>query len=84
MEKAVEHNLIGGMTNRTLAMSYANAGRVEEGKAMFAKHIENYPELLKNVRWFLSVWSFKDIRVLEQIAEGYTKPLRGSSLIPSS
>ena len=73
MEKAVEHDLTTGAACRTLAMLYAQVGRVQKARAMFGDSTKKWPASMKNVRWYMSNFPFKDLQVAERIAEGYIK-----------
>lgn len=54
-------------------MAYAQAGRVEEARAKFDIGFKGFPPAIKNVRWFMTNWPFKDLQVTERFAEGYVK-----------
>jgi adenylate cyclase len=73
MEKADEHSIIGGGSKRTLGMLYAQVGRVQEAQVIFSEGIKGFPAPLANVRFFMTIWTFKDLHVMESIAEGYIK-----------
>jgi len=69
----MEDNPKAGFIPRLLGMVKVQAGFVQEGQEMFAKSIKGLPAPLQNVRSFLAFWNFKDLRVLESFAEGYSK-----------
>lgn len=54
-------------------MLYAQVGRVQEARAMLDESTKKWPASMKNVRWYMSNWPFKDLQVAERFAEGYVK-----------
>ena len=54
-------------------MLYAQVGRVQEAKAMINDITEKRPALMKNVRWYMSRWPFKDLQISERWVDGYLK-----------
>jgi hypothetical protein len=72
MEKAVKQNQ-AGYAIRLLAMIKANAGQIQEARTLFADSADKLPPSMKNVRFFMSAWPFKDFKVARNFAEGYVK-----------
>jgi adenylate cyclase len=54
-------------------MVYAQAGRVQEARAKFDRGFKGFPDAMKNVRWYMTNWPFKDLQVMERFAEGCIK-----------
>ena len=54
-------------------MLYAQVGRVQEARAMLDKGTKGWPAAMKNVRWYMSNFPYKDLEVAERFAEGYLK-----------
>ena len=74
MEKSIEHNpKFGPFLNRILAMYKVKAGLVQEGQDMFAKYSKKQPDSMKNVRYYMSLYAYRDPQVLKSFAEGYIK-----------
>ena len=73
MERFVKYNPKAGIGYLTLAMLYAQVGRVQEARAMLDKGTKGWPAAMKNVRWYMSNLPFKDLQVTERFAEGYVK-----------
>ena len=73
MEKFVKYNPKGGVGYLTLAMLYAQVGRVQEARAMLDKSTKGWSAAMKNVRWYMSNFPYKDLEVAERFAEGYVK-----------
>jgi hypothetical protein len=73
MEKALEFSIIGDLPKSTLSINYAQVGRIEEARAMLDDRIKKWPDSMKNVRWFMTNFTQKDLQVLERIAESLSK-----------
>ena len=58
---------------RTIAIIYANIGREQEARTMLEKATEGYPPTKKNVRYMMTNYPLKDLKVMEHIAESYVK-----------
>jgi len=73
MEKALKFSIIGDLPKTFLAPIYAQAGRIQEAKALLDERIKNFPASMKNVRWFMSRMTLKDLKAMEGWAEGFIK-----------
>lgn len=73
MERFIKYNPRGTFGYITLAISYANTGRIEEAKAMLDKGTKGWPPTMKNVRFMMTMMPFKDLQVMERFAEGLVK-----------
>ncbi len=73
MEKALKFSIIGDIPKQFLPIIYAQVGRVQEARTMLDDRTKGWPASMKNVRWFMTFWPFKDLQVMERIAEGYIK-----------
>ena len=71
MERFVKYNPKSGGGYRFLAMLYAQVGRVQEARAIFDDSTKEWPAAMKNVRWYMSNYPFKDLQVTERLAEGF-------------
>ena len=58
---------------RTLTIIYANIGQEQEARSMLEKATEGYPPEMKNVRYMMTKYPLKDLKVMERIAESYSK-----------
>jgi len=58
---------------RALTIIYANIGREQEALSMLQKATEGYPPEMKNVRYIMTKYPLKDLKVMERIAESYIK-----------
>ncbi|MHA1939499.1 MAG: tetratricopeptide repeat protein [Candidatus Thorarchaeota archaeon] len=56
-----------------LAMLYAQVGRDQEAQAMLDKGTKGLPAAMKNVRFIMSIFPFRDLQTAERFAEGYVK-----------
>ena len=55
-------------------MLYAQVGRVQEAQALLEKStLKGWPDTMKNVRFVMTLWDFKDLEATERFAEGYVK-----------
>lgn len=54
-------------------MIYANAGRDQDARTMLDKGTKGLPAPMKNVRFVMTLYPFRDLQVMEHIAEGYVK-----------
>ena len=73
MEKALEFSIIGDIPKSFLPIIYAQVGRVQEARAMLEDRTKEWPASMKNVRWFMSGLSLKDLQAAERFAEGLIK-----------
>jgi tetratricopeptide (TPR) repeat protein len=73
MERFVKYNPGPAWGQLTLALVYAQVGRVQEARAIFDKITEKWPNTMKNVRWWISNWPLKDLQVTQRFAEGWIK-----------
>ena len=73
LEKYVKYNPTHGLGPRLLSMSYANVDRMQESRAMFDRGFKGWPPAMKNVRFYMSLLPFRDLKVAESFAEGYIK-----------
>jgi tetratricopeptide (TPR) repeat protein len=73
MERFIKYNPGGTFGYLTLAISYANTGRIEEARAMLDKGIKGWPPSMKNVRFMMTAFPFKDHQVMERFAEAFVK-----------
>jgi hypothetical protein len=73
MERFVKYNPGPTWGQLTLALVYAQVGRVQEARAIFDDVTEKWPDTMKKVRWWISNWPFKDLQVTERFAEGWIK-----------
>jgi hypothetical protein len=73
MERFVKYNPKSGFGYRLLAMLYAQVGRVQEARAMFNDSTKKWSTAMKNVRWYMSNFPFKDLQFTERLAEGFIK-----------
>jgi adenylate cyclase len=62
-----------GFGYRTLTIIYANLGREQEARSMLEKATEGYPPTIKNVRYMMTKYPLKDLKVMQRIAESYSK-----------
>lgn len=73
MEKALEFSIIGDLPKASLSIIYAQTGRVQEARAMLDERIKKWPDSMKNVRWYMSNYPFKDLQVAKRFAKGLIK-----------
>ena len=73
MERFVKYNPGPALGQLTLALVYAQSGRVQEARAIFEEITKKWPVTMKNLRWWISRWPFKDLQVTERFAEGWIK-----------
>ena len=73
IERFVKYNPKSGFGYLTLAMLYAQVSRVQEARAMVDKGTKRWPAAMKNVRFLMTLWPFKDLQVMERFTEGYIK-----------
>ena len=72
MERYNKYNQ-AGFGYRTLTIIYANLGREQEARSMLEKATEGYPPTIKNVRYMMTKYPLKDLKVMQRIAESYSK-----------
>ena len=58
---------------RTLTIIYANIGRKQKARSMLEKATEGYPPTMKNVRFMMAMYPLKDLKVMQRIAESFSK-----------
>lgn len=73
MERFIKYNPKAGFGPRMLAMLYAQVGRDQEARAMLDKGTKGWPASMKNVRFMMTTFPFKDLQIMERFAEGYIK-----------
>jgi len=73
MERYNEYNPKTGWGKLTLALVYAQTGRIQEARAIFDDVTKKQPDTMKKVRWWMTYWPFKDLQVTERFAEGFIK-----------
>ena len=73
MERFVKYNPGPGWGQLCLALVYAQVGRVQEARSIFDDITKKWPETMKSVRWWISNWPFRDLKVTERFAEGWIK-----------
>ena len=73
MERFVKYNPKSGFGYLTLAMLYAQVGRVQEARAMLDDSTKKMPAAMKNVRFLMTLFPLKDLQVMERFAEGFIK-----------
>jgi len=73
IERFLKYNPDFGLGNLTLAMLYAQVGRVQEAKPILNDITKKWPAAMKNVRWYMTRWPFKDLQITERWVEGYVK-----------
>ena len=73
MERFVKYNPGPIWGQLTLALVYAQVGRIQEARAIFDDITKKWPVTMKKVRWWISNWSFKDLQVTEHFAKGWIK-----------
>lgn len=73
LERFIKYNPGPVWGRLTLAAIYAQVGRIQEARAIFDDITKKWPATMKNVRWWISNWPFKDFQVSERFAEGYIK-----------
>lgn len=50
--------------NRTMAILYGQVGRVQEARTMLDKGAEGWSDTMKNVRFLMTLWPFKDLQAM--------------------
>jgi tetratricopeptide (TPR) repeat protein len=73
LERFIKYNPGAGFGYRTLSMLYAHTGRVQEARTMLDKGTERWPPTMKNVRFVMSGYPLKNVKVMERFAEGLVK-----------
>jgi hypothetical protein len=73
MERFVKYNPKSGGANLILAVLYAQVGRDQEARAMLDKVTKKWPVEMKNVRFVMSLFNFRDFQTAERFAEGFIK-----------
>jgi tetratricopeptide (TPR) repeat protein len=73
MERFIKYNPGSTFGYLLLTISYAKTGRIEEARAMLDKGTKGLPPTMKNVRFMMTMFPYKDLRVMERFAEGYVK-----------
>ena len=73
MERFIKYNPKAVFGPMLLAMLYAQVGRDEEARAMLDKGTKGWTPTMKNVRFIMTMFPFKDFQVMERFAEGYVK-----------
>lgn len=73
MEKALKFSIIGNLPKATVSINLAQVGRIEEARAMLGGRTKKWPDSMKNVRWFMTNYTLKDLQALERMAEGLIK-----------
>ena len=73
MEKAIKFSIIGDLPRTFLAPIYAQAGRIQEAKALLDERTKNWPTSIKNVRWIMTRLTLKDLQAMEGWTEGFIK-----------
>jgi hypothetical protein len=56
-----------------LSIIYANIGREQEARTMLEKATEGYSPAMKNVRFMMTNYPFKDLKFMGRIAESYIR-----------
>jgi adenylate cyclase len=73
MERFIKYNPGSAFGYLMLTISYAKTGRIEEARAILDKGTKGWPSTMKNVRFMMTMFPYKDLRVTERFAEGYVK-----------
>jgi hypothetical protein len=73
LERFIKYNPGTPFGTLTLAMVYAQVGRVQEARVMVDQFTKGSPPAMNNVRFVMTLLPFKDLRVSERFAEGYIK-----------
>ena len=63
MERFLKYNPEAWFGYISLSMLYAHVGREQEARAMLDEKTKMLPASMKNVRWFMRFWPFKDLQI---------------------
>ncbi len=71
MERFIQYNPESSFGYLSLATTYANAGRIQDARKALEKGTKGWPPTMKSLRFVMTLWPFKELKILDRFAEGY-------------